>query len=127
MALVVAFAVSPYSHVHQWMDADEHHSAPRALRHAHLSDHPHDEESSDHEEHGEGRTDEEVWRVDDFVFQQASTLRPPPPSLIELPGTYTPVLRSWRVAAPFHPVAHGPPPVLPSSPRAPPVSLPSFL
>jgi hypothetical protein len=126
VALLIAFAAAPHSHVHQFR-GEEHHSSAATVRHAHVTAHPHDAEEGHDEGEGEAPSTQKIWRVDDFVFQQAATVHAPQPSLTEMAAPASPPLGSWRAAPHFHPAAHGPPPQSPRSPRAPPAVLPSFL
>ena len=129
LALLYAFSAAPYTHAHHAIDSasDERHPHGETLVHTHAS--PHSHHGADHSEPdpaGNQDSDDRIWSIDSFVFQQPVPSHAPFPVLLTFGELQVP-LTSIRLGVDRpQPKAHGPPVGSPSGLRAPPASLPAF-
>jgi hypothetical protein len=128
LACLSGFFAAPYTHAHHAIASviDDQQTAAPPLVHTHAS--PHSHHDADHPERGPAGHDsqDQIWSVDNFVFQQAASTHDPGVDLV-ITGTSHIQLRSiWLRADRLPPRAHGPPVGPPSGLRAPPVFLPAL-
>ena len=90
---------------------------------------PHSHQSEGHPEPapaGNRDSDEQIWSVDSFVFQQPVPGHAPSPAFLILEEPHVPQTSGWLGADRPRPKAHGPPVGSPFGLRAPPAFLPAF-
>ena len=129
LAFLYGFSDAPYTHVHHAIDSvsDEHHPHGDTLVHTHASAHSHhDADRPVPAPAGEEDSDDAIWSVDSFIFQQPVPHEAPSPVLAVFSTPHLPLTGAWLSAHRPQPKAHGPPVGLPSGLRAPPTSLPAF-
>jgi hypothetical protein len=129
LAFLFGFSAAPYTHAHHAIASvtDEHHPQGDTLVHTHSTPHAHhDAAHSDPEPAGDEDREDQIWSVDNFVFQQAAPSAAPSPVLLVFGEPHVPLTRSWLSVDRPQPRAHGPPIGSPSGLRAPPASLPTL-
>ena len=129
LALLVGLSAAPYTHAHHAIESvsDEHHPYGDTLVHTHASPHSrHDADHSKPEPAGKEESDEQIWAVNGFVFQQPVPSHAPSPVLLVSGELHVQLTCFWLGAPRMQPKAHGPPVGSPSGLRAPPVFLPTF-
>ena len=129
LAFLYGFSAAPYTHAHHAIDSasDELHPHGDTFVHTHASPHSHpDTEHSEPRPAGKEDSDEQIWSVDAFVFQQSVPSHAPSPVLQVFGEPYVELTSVWLVADRLQPKAHGPPVGSPSGLRAPPALLPTF-
>lgn len=128
LALLYGLSAAPYTHAHHAIDSvsDERHPHGETLVHTHAS--PHSQDGADHPERGAGDrdSDEQIWSVDGFVFQQPASGHAPFPALQVVGEPYVRLTSMCLTADQLEPRAHGPPVGSPSGLRAPPAFLPAL-
>jgi hypothetical protein len=129
LAVLYGCSAAPYTHAHHAIDSarDERHPHGETLVHTHAS--PHSRHGPDHpgpDPDGSHDSDEQIWSVDGFVFQQPVPSHPPSPVLLVFGEPHVQLTSSWLGADRPQPTAHGPPVGSPSGLRAPPALLPAF-
>ena len=122
-------SAAPYTHAHRAIASasDEHHPKGDSLVHTHSSPHAHhDADHPDPEPAGDEDREDQIWSVNNFVFQQSPGSPAPPPVLLVFGELHVPLTsRGFGVDRPS-PRAHGPPIGSPPGLRAPPASLPTL-
>jgi len=129
LALLHGFSAAPYTHAHHAIDSasDERHPHGETRVHTHAS--PHSHHGADHsapDPAGNQDSDDRIWSVDGFVFQQPVRIHAPSPGLLVFGEPHVPLTSIWLGADRPQPKAHGPPVGSPSGLRAPPAFLPAF-
>jgi hypothetical protein len=128
LACLYGFSAAPYTHAHHTVASviDERGPAGPPLVHTHVS--PHSHHDADHPERGPVGHDsqDQIWSVDNFVFQQASSTHDPGVDVVIAGKPHIQLRSMWLGADRLPPRAHGPPVGPPSGLRAPPVFLPAF-
>ena len=128
LAFLYGFSAAPYTHAHHAIDSvsDEHHPHGDTLVHTHASPHSHhDADHPEREPADKEDSDDQIWSVDSFVFQQPAPGHAPPVVLLVF-GELHVQLTSIVLGADLpQPRAHGPPVGSPSGLRAPPAFLPA--
>src|SRR5215204_1810903 len=81
---------------------------------------------SESEPAGQDESDEQIWAVNGFVFQQPVPSHAPSPVLLVFGGPHVQLTSIWLGADRPQPKSHGPPVGSPSGLRAPPAFLPTF-
>src|SRR5690606_22194573 len=128
-ALLFGLSAAPYTHAHHAIGSvsDEHHPYGDTLVHTHASPHSHDDaDRSEPEPAGKEESDEQIWAVNGFVFQQPVPGQAPSPVLLVFDGPHDQLTSTWSGADRPQPRSHGPPVGSPSGLRAPPAFLPAF-
>ncbi len=129
LAFLCGFSAAPYTHAHHAIDSvsDEHHPHGDTLVHTHASPHSHhDADHSEPQPAGKEDSDEQIWSVDSFVFQQSVPSQAPFPVLLVSGEPHVQLTSMGFAADRLQPKAHGPPIGSPSGLRAPPAFLPTF-
>lgn len=129
LALLFGLSAAPYTHAHHAIDSvsDEDHPRGDTLVHTHASPHSHhDADHSEPEPAGKDDSDEQIWSVDSFVFQQPVPSQAPSPVLLVFGEPHVHLTSSWLGVDRPQPNAHGPPVGSPFGLRAPPASQPAF-
>jgi hypothetical protein len=129
LALLFGLSAAPYTHAHHAIESvsDEHHPYGDTLVHTHASPHSHDDaDHSEPEPAGKEESDEQIWAVNGFVFQQPVPSHAPSPVLLVGGGPHVQLTSIWLGADRPQPKSHGPPVGSPSGLRAPPVFIPTF-
>jgi hypothetical protein len=129
LAFLYGFSAAPYTHAHHEIDSvsDEHHPHGDTLVHAHASAHSHhDADHPEPEPAGKEDSDDQIWSVDSFVFQQPVPGHAPSAVLLVFGEPHVQPTSIWLGAHRPQPKAHGPPVGSPSGLRAPPAVLPTF-
>ena len=129
LAFLHGFSAAPFTHAHHAIDSasDELHPQGDTLVHTHTS--PHSHHYADHSEPqpaGKEDSDDQIWSVDSFVFQQLVPSHAPSPVLQVFGEPYVQLFSIWLAADRLQPRAHGPPVGLPFGLRAPPAFLRTF-
>jgi hypothetical protein len=129
LALLFGLSAAPYTHAHHAIESvsDEHHPYGDTLVHTHAS--PHSQHDADHPDPapaGKEESDEQIWAVNTFLFQQPVPSHAPSPVLLVFGEPYVELTSVWLGASRMQPKAHGPPIGSPSGLRAPPAVLPTF-
>ena len=129
LAFLHGLSAAPYRHAHHAIDSasDELHPHGNTLVHTHASPHSYRHaHQAEPESAGKEDSDEQVWSVDSFVFQQ-SVPSHAPFLVLQVSGEPSVQLTGrWLTADRLQPRAHGPPTGSPSGLRAPPAFLPTF-
>jgi hypothetical protein len=129
LALLFGLSAAPYTHAHHAIASvsDEHHPYGDTLVHTHASPHSHhDAHHSDHEPTGNEESDEQIWAVNSFVFQQTVPRHASSPVVLVFGEPHVQLTSIWLAAPRMQPQAHGPPVGSPPGLRAPPAFLPTF-
>jgi hypothetical protein len=129
LALLFGLSAAPYTHAHHAIASvsDEHHPYGDTLVHTHASPHSHhDADDSEPAPAGQEESDERIWAVNGFVFQQPVPSHAPSPVLLVLGEPHVQLTSVWLGAPRMQPQAHGPPVGSPSGLRAPPAFLPTL-
>lgn len=129
LALLFGLSAAPYTHAHHDIESvsDEHHPYGDTLVHTHASPHSHhDADHSEPEPADKKESDEQIWAVNGFVFQQPVPSHAPSPVLLVFGEPHVQLTSIWLGAPRTQPKAHGPPVGSPSGLRAPPAFLPTF-
>jgi hypothetical protein len=130
LALLFGLSAAPYTHAHHAIESvsDEHHRYGDTLVHTHASPHSHhDADPSGPKPAGKEESDEQIWAVNGFVFQQSVPSHAPPAVLLVFGEPHVQLTSIWLRALRMQPQAHGPPVGSPSGLRAPPALLPTFV
>jgi hypothetical protein len=129
LALLVGLSAAPHTHAHHAIDSvsDAHHPHGATLVHTHASPHSHQDTDRSHPAPpGSDESDEQIWSVDTFVFQQPVSSHAPSAVLLVCGEPHIQLTSTWFAVDRPQPTAHGPPAGSPPRLRAPPVSLPAF-
>ena len=131
LAIAFGVAAAPHMHLHRAPEpiSGAHHSHGTTL-HAHVTAHAaiHDPQGTAVEgpEGNHAAPGEPAWAVDTFVFQSTATAQPSAPELIATAEPQPDTASLWLKTRRMHPPAHGPPAIVPSGLRAPPLSPPAL-
>ena len=129
LAFLYGLSAAPYTHAHHAIDSvsDGRHPYGETLVHTHASPHAHDgAEHPEPDTAGDQDSDERIWSVEGFVFQQPASGHAPSPVLQIFGEPYVQLTSICLAADQLQPRAHGPPVGSPSGLRAPPAFLPAF-